>query len=114
MRYALLALILLIAPVGAAPGDTLTDPYEKLKEEQRLEDELATMKDLAKRLEEQAGYSNVEILPTVLVAVANNKAGKRVTILIDAESMVAIELGQPGNQTASHAPANKSKDKPPR
>jgi hypothetical protein len=114
MRHALLAFMLLSAPVWAAPGDTLTDPYENLKEDQRLADELAAMKDLAKRLEDQAGYSNVEILPTVLVAIANNKAGKRVTILIDAESMVAIELGQPDNQTASNTPVNRPKDKRPR
>src|SRR5262245_36020157 len=71
----------------------------------------ATAAELKRRVE-QVGFKDVEIVPQMFVVVAKTPDGKEVSLIVDAESMQALQLGgddqgasrDPGQDQACNAP----------
>jgi parvulin-like peptidyl-prolyl isomerase len=94
----ILAIPLLLAalaqPAWAQQQPTVADPTAVPNAERSFESErLMKLQDIQKKLE-QAGFKDVEIIPEA-VLVRAKKDDKSVMMIIDAETMTAIQLTGP-------------------
>src|SRR5215213_4649853 len=97
MRPVLFAVVFAALAQGASAqqGNVKTDPFVEPNAENSAESEaLMKIQEFAKKLEE-AGFLDIEIVPQAVVILAKDKFGKPVTMLLDTEAMVAVQLKTP-------------------
>src|SRR4051794_28709219 len=85
----------LAQPAWAQQPPPVTDPMDTPNAEKSAESEvLMKLQEVQKKLE-QGGFKDVQIIPQAVLVRAKDKDNKPVMMLIDTETMVAIQLTGP-------------------
>jgi hypothetical protein len=85
---------------GEPPNATGTQPSPNTGVERRA----AANPDELKKKVEEVGFKDVEVVPQMFVVIAKKPDGRGVSMIVDAETLQALQLGDEGSDQGGDEP----------
>jgi len=97
MRHiAAIAFMLVAAQFASARGEPPNAPSNPTSPGTGVERRAAANPDELKKRVEEVGFKDVEVVPQMFVVIAKKPDGRGVSMIIDAETLQALQLGDDG------------------